>query len=389
MAAEAPGRRLPSFLWIVPAITRTRALGRGVVPELPAHDGQSADIEEIGRRFGRLWHAEVARAAGRHGTPSLVRVIWQMYGDDRTVLVAAGIGFAAVQVAIPLVASWLIRAIADDAPLDQSLPLVAALAGLVLAGTFVQQHCWYMTNILSGHAWIGLTTLVYQMPSRLTRASLSRFSEGALVNVVSSDAQAYLEISQFFYFWVSMPFLFLFSSALLFYLLRWIFIVALAALVVQFLSVTRLAGKVKDATIRKNRASDGRLTLINETLQGARAVKLYHWEDLMASRIARTRDVELAELRRIGLLRALILMLSLGLPSALLVPVFLLYRAVHGDIPADLMFATIASFEILALALAVAPNIVNESKRVVVSLTRVRRFVETPAGAPGMAITMR
>ena len=70
--------------------------------------------------------------------------------------------------------------------------------------------------------------------------------------------------------------------------------------------------------------------MVNELLQGARTVKLYAWEDAMASRVATTREGELTELRVMAMCRVLQQFLSFGLPTLATVPVFVLYERVHG-----------------------------------------------------------
>ena len=70
--------------------------------------------------------------------------------------------------------------------------------------------------------------------------------------------------------------------------------------------------------------------MVNELLQGARTVKLYAWEGAMASRVATTREGELAELRVMAMCRVLQQFLSFGLPTLATVPVFVLYERVHG-----------------------------------------------------------
>ena len=142
--------------------------------------------------------------------------------------------------------------------------------------------------------------LIYRKPSTLTREALSRFTEGELVSLMTADCQAYLEVGQFFFFFAAMPFQALLSASLLLWLLGAPFLIGLAVLVLNVVVVERLGNRIRDAQRAKSKHADARGVLVNESLQGARTVKLYAWEAVVAKRVAAVRAKEEAQLVRIA-----------------------------------------------------------------------------------------
>ena len=212
----------------------------------------------------------------------------------------------------------------------------------------------------SGDTWVALTSLLFRKPTHLTRASLSHFSEGALTNLMGADSMVLLEVFQFLAFFFAMPLQFALSVALLASLLGWVFLPGLAALVVNMLMIERLGNSIKRAQLARNTIGDRRTLLINEALQGARTVKLYAWEDVMMRRVSVERRLELIELRRIAMLRAVQQFLSFGFPTICQVAVFVLYEHVHSELRPSRIFAAMAAFEYLNMSLVVIPNLLNE-----------------------------
>lgn len=186
--------------------------------------------------------------------------------------------------------------------------------------------------------------------------------------------------------------------------------------------VERLGDLIKSGQARKNKLSDQRSIMLNECLQGVRTVKLcdaaaspppparsaalrrapapalsrprhvltapcapgrrvrcrlsYAWEGVVERRVSAKRDEELGEIRRIALLRAVQNFLSFGVPTIVTVPVFYLYKRVNGELPTSIIFTAVSIFEFLNMALIVLPNLLNEVRRMYVSIGRIAKFLD-------------
>merc|ERR1719424_117892 len=97
----------------------------------------------------------------------------------------------------------------------------------------------------------------------------------------------------------------------------------------------------------------------------------------MEQRVTAARAKELQQLKRIAKFRVMQQFLSFGVPTLAQVPVFLVYETVHGGVRASTIFAALAAFEYLNTALVILPNALNETRRMVVSLRRIGKFLST------------
>jgi ABC-type multidrug transport system fused ATPase/permease subunit len=112
------------------------------------------------------------------------------------VIFVASIAMTVLNMAIPLLIQQLILVIETDGELWIGLASIAGIVGCVIGSSIVQQHAWYRTSTKAVHTWIALTSLIYAKPAALTRGSLSAFSEGELINLMTVDCQAFLEVGQ-------------------------------------------------------------------------------------------------------------------------------------------------------------------------------------------------
>jgi len=322
------------------------------------------------------WRDEQAAAQAKRRPPALLYALWTYYGSVRQIIFVASFVMTVLNICIPLLILVLINIIATDGELWIGLTSIAGIVCCVISSAIVQQHAWYASSKKAVHSWIALTSLIYSKPALLTRGSLSKYSEGELINLMTVDTQAFLEVGQFIFFFAAMPWQAVISSIILFVLLGWVFVIGLVILAVNVVIVERLGDWIKSAQARKNKHSDDRSIMLNESLQGVRTVKLHAWEAVVEKRVAAKRDAELLEVRKIALLRAFQNFLSFGVPTIATVPVFYMYRQVNGTLPTAIIFAAVSVFEFLNMALVVLPNLLNELKRMYVSVARIGRFLD-------------
>ena len=306
--------------------------------------------------------------------PSLPRAIYSFYGSATPKMLSGAAFMTALLCVQPVLIRVLIDLVQTDGDLRVGAGAIGGIVACTLLCTVVQQHAWYVCAKAAFETWIALTSLIYRKPSTLTREALSRFTEGELVSLMTADCQAYLEVGQFFFFFAAMPFQALLSASLLLWLLGAPFLIGLAVLVLNVVVVERLGNRIRDAQRAKSKHADARGLLVNESLRGARTVKLYAWEAVVAKRVAAVRAKEEAQLVRIARLRAAQQFLSFGVPTAVTVPVFIVYKLVNDTLPAATIFTAVALFEFLNMSLVVLPNL-NELRRAHVSIEQIGRFL--------------
>ena len=359
------------FLDAWPVLQNAYALGgnltsKDLPPLAPANNPQV-----LAACFDAAWSRQLKKRR-----PSIVLALAEFYGVGPLLAILVGPGAVVISVvAVPLLSQIVIKSVEGDATLGAALAAIAAtFVATVIAG-IAQQNCWRTSALRGCDAWLALTSLIYSKPARLARADLSRFSEGQMVNLISADCQAVIEITPFIFFFAQLPYQLVLSVLLLSWQLGWVFVIGLAMLSLNVVLSDRIGNIIRDEQIRKMKLADGRTTVINEAVQGVRTVKLYAWEEIVGRRIDAKRAPEVACLRKMAALRSLQQFLAVGMPVISTVPVFILYKNVHGELPANVIFTAAALFEFLGLSLTIIPNALNELRRLSVSLQRIGRFL--------------
>ena len=365
------------FLWVAPTLRTGHRLGPKLTAEHLPPLRPSTQPQALAAKLATIWDAERARALAVGQKPQFVFTIGRFYGRRLIWLLLSSVLLQVFFLTIPVCSGQIVRVIEADGPLWEGFAYVLAAAVCIIASSITQQHSWYLAGIAASDCWIAMTSLLFSKPVRLTRGALSAFTEGQLTNLIGPDSSVIFEVGPFFGFFMTMPFQALFSSALLASLLGWVFLIGLAILLVNTYIVERLGKCITQAQVSRNKLGDERNVLVNETIQGARTVKLYAWEDIMAERVTSARAKELQRLKAIARHRAIQQFLSFGVPTLAQVPVFFVYERVHGGLQASTIFAALAAFEYLNTALVILPNALNETRRMVVSLRRIGHFLST------------
>ena len=101
---------------------------------------------------------------------------------------------------------------------------------------------------------------------------------------------------------------------------------------------------------RKSKHGDTRSSLLNETIKGARTIKLYGWEKVAMQKVAQVRAAEVHELKVISWLQAMLTFFMSAFPKLALAGSLLLYIEVNGNLATSRALAIAGLFEMLSLS---------------------------------------
>ncbi len=108
-------------------------------------------------------------------------------------------------------------------------------------------------------------------------------------------------------------------------------------------------------------------------------MKLNAWENVIIKRVLKHRDQEIVEMRSINLLRALQFFLANAVPTLSMVVTFVLYVVIsNGTLDPAGVFYCVPLFLTLNIALVITPNMINEYRRLLVSLDRLEKYFSAP-----------
>ncbi|KAG2178766.1 hypothetical protein INT43_001612 [Umbelopsis isabellina] len=331
----------------------------------------------IAERFEQNWEKEMKKK-----NPSLLRVLVATLGGP---FIFAGV-LKAVQDVLQFTQPLLLRELMGWVNSYSSGEPMPAYRGTFIAiGMFftaISQtmflHQYFQLCFATGmRIRAALVTAIYKKTMVLSNASRQASTVGEIVNHMSVDAQRLMDLCTYFHIVWSGPF----QIALALYFLwqtmgpsTW---AGVGVLILAIPLNTYLAKKMRTYQKKQMGNKDARVKFMNEILNGIRVIKLYAWEKSFLKRITYIRnDLELAMLKRIGILNAVQNFTWASIPFLVSLSTFAIYVAVSPvPLTSQTAFVAISLFNLLQFPLAVFPNVISSTIEASVSLYRIEGYL--------------
>ncbi|GAB5588211.1 hypothetical protein Unana1_03111 [Umbelopsis nana] len=337
-------------------------------------EDQSAVISE---RFEQNWDREMKKK-----NPSLLRALFATVGGP---FLFAGLLKAfqdILQFTQPLLLRELMRWV-NSYSSDEPQP--AYRGTFIAVGMFLTAisqtmflHQYFQLCFATGmRIRAALVTAIYKKTMVLSNSSRQASTVGEIVNHMSVDAQRLMDLCTYFHIVWSGPF----QIALALYFLwqtmgpsTW---AGVGVLILAIPLNTYLAKTMRSYQKKQMGNKDARVKFMNEILNGIRVIKLYAWEKSFLKRITYIRnDLELAMLKRIGVLNAVQNFTWASIPFLVSLSTFAVYVAVSPvPLTSETAFVAISLFNLLQFPLAVFPNVISSTIEASVSLFRIEGYL--------------
>ncbi|XP_069338491.1 ATP-binding cassette sub-family C member 3 [Eulemur rufifrons] len=341
------------------------------------------------------------RAQPRPGGPSFLRAMLVTFGPSFLI----GACFKLIQDLLsfvnPQLLSVLIRFISNpSAPtwwgfLVAGLMFVCSMMQTLIVNQYHQ--CIFVLGLRFRTAIIGV---IYRKALVITSSVKRASTVGEIVNLMSVDAQRFMDLA---------PFLNLVWSAPLQIILAIYFLwqnlgpSALAGVAVMVLVIPlngAVAVKMRAIQVQQMKLKDSRIKLMSEILAGIKVLKLYAWEPSFSEQVEGIRKGELQLLRKAAYLHALSTFFWTCTPFLVTLITLGVYVCVDQNnvLDAEKAFVSVSLFNILKFPLQLLPQLISSLTQTSVSLKRIQHFlsqdeldlqcVERKTISPGYAITM-
>ncbi|XP_048187708.1 multidrug resistance-associated protein 1 [Perognathus longimembris pacificus] len=235
-------------------------------------------------------------------------------------------------------------------------------------------HICFVSGMRVKTAVIGA---VYRKALVITNAARKSSTVGEIVNLMSVDAQRFMDLATYINMVWSAPL----QVALALYLL-WLNLgpsilagVAVMILMVPFNAV--MAMKTKTYQVAHMKSKDNRIKLMNEILNGIKVLKLYAWELAFQDKVMAIRQEELKVLKKSAYLAAIGTFTWVCTPFLVALSTFAVYVMVDEKnvLDAQKAFVSLALFNILRFPLNILPMVISSIVQASVSLKRLRVFL--------------
>nr|XP_042697003.1 voltage-dependent T-type calcium channel subunit alpha-1G isoform X14 [Chrysemys picta bellii] len=301
----------------------------------------------------------------------------------------------------PQLLSILIGFIKDkDAPSWWGF-LIAALMffSAVLQTIILHQHFQYCF-VTGMRLRTGITGMIYRKSLVITNSAKRSSTVGEIVNLMSVDAQRFMDLVTFLNMLWSAP---LQICLALYFLWQTLGPSVLAGVAVMILLIplnAAIAIKTRAFQVEQMRYKDSRIKLMNEILSGIKVLKLYAWEPSFQEKVLEIRKNELRVLKKAAYLNSLSTFAWISAPFLVALTTFAVYVSVDENniLDAEKAFVSLSLFNILRFPLNMLPQVISNLAQTSVSLKRIQQFlshdeldpncVETKVVTPGYAITV-
>ncbi|KAJ3036950.1 hypothetical protein HDV00_002198 [Rhizophlyctis rosea] len=377
-----------TYQWIFPIIKRGRQ-GSMELDDLWDADPRN-DAELLVETFEREWKKEVewVERAEREGNVdadtvakrkrrAIFYAIWRSWGPEFAVAGVMRLIGDTMAVLSPLVLRSIIIFLASQNKdsgygygLATLLFLMQVVQSLLVNGSFER-------SMRFGHKLrIGLIGLLFRKVLVLSPLSVSKWGQGKIVNILTTDTYR-MDISCQFFHMMESALLQIILVAII--LIKELGISALVGLALLFLTAPLqfyVMHKVGEDRANANVHSDERVTLTQESIAGIRVIKAYAWEEPFLSLLYKLRKMELKHIRKFLLTRASIHGATQVVPTLAMIFTLICYVQLGNHLDPALTFATLGLFYTLRIPMLSLPSTLTNVVDAGVSLLRIQDLLQ-------------
>eukprot|EP00049_Salpingoeca_infusionum_P023551 m.12723 g.12723 ORF g.12723 m.12723 type:complete len:1556 (+) comp5858_c0_seq1:79-4746(+) len=372
---ECPEEQAPllsriSFWWLNPLMILgfKQPLRDENLWNLPLDD--QADV--LSQTFNDKWNAQHARGKDK---ASLTTAMFKAFGGMFCVAALFKLTQDIIAFLQPQLLKLLIKFSSDDnEPQWKGL----SIAGVMLVTAVVQSICLhqYFHRVMKTGMRLrsAVIAAIYQKSLLLSTASRQASTSGEIVNLMSVDAQRFMDLMSYLHMLWSAPLQISLALYFLYDLMGSATFYGLAVLVLMIPLNGYLAKKSRDFQKLLMKEKDSRIKLMNEVLNGIRVLKLYAWEKTFGRYVSDIRDRELGILKSYAILNAGSSFTWTIAPFLVSLATFIAYTTKHELTP-SVAFVSLSLFNLLRFPIAMLPMMISFMVEASISVKRVRDFL--------------
>ncbi|XP_077632923.1 ATP-binding cassette sub-family C member 3 isoform X1 [Crocuta crocuta] len=353
--------------------------------------GKRVSSEDVGLLGGRP----------RPREPSFLWAVLATYGSSIFVSICFKLIQDLLSFVNPQLLSLLIRFISNpSAPTWWGF----LVAGLMFTCSMMQTlllhqyfHCVFGMALRFRTAIIGV---IYRKALVITSAAKRESTVGEIVNLMSVDAQRFVDLAPFLNLLWSAPLQIVLAIYFLWQNLGPSILAGVAFMVLLIPLNGAVAVKMRALQVEQMKFKDSRIKLMSEILGGIKVLKLYAWEPIFLEKVEGIREAELRILRRSAYLQAISTFTWVCTPFLVTLTTLGVYVSVDPNnvLDAEKAFVSVSLFNILKMPLNMLPQLISGLIQTSVSLKRIQHFlsqdeldphcVERKTITPGYAVTV-
>ncbi|XP_053473507.1 multidrug resistance-associated protein 1 isoform X2 [Ictalurus furcatus] len=331
-------------------------------------DGQPVEESEI----------LISKAPQKTREPSLFLALCRTFGPYFLISFVYKIIHDILMFAGPEILRLLIQFVKDSsAPSWHGYFYTALLFVCTCVQTLVLQRYFHVCFVSGMRLRTAIVGAVYRKALVITNAARRTSTVGEIVNLMSVDAQRFMDLITYINMIWSAPLQVVLALYFLWQNLGPSVLAGVAVMVLMVPVNAVIAMKTKTYQVAQMKSKDSRIKLMNEVLNGIKVLKLYAWELAFKDKVSQIRESELRVLKKAAYLAAVSTFTWVCAPFLVALSTFAVYVLVDENniLDAQKAFVSLALFNILRFPLNMLPMVISSMVQASVSLKRLRVFL--------------
>ncbi|CAL7934381.1 unnamed protein product [Xylocopa violacea] len=224
-----------------------------------------------------------------------------------------------------------------------------------------------------------LIAAIYRKALRMSNAARKESTVGEIVNLMSVDAQRFMDLTAYINMIWSAPLQIVLALYFLWDILGPAVLAGLAVLLILIPVNVLITNRVKTLQIRQMKFKDERVKLMNEVLNGMKVLKLYAWEPSFEEQILRIRKKEIKVLKEAAYHNSGTSFIWSFAPFLVSLVSFATYVLIdeNNRLDSSIAFVSLSLFNILRFPLSILPMMIGNIVQAYVSVKRINKFMNT------------
>ncbi|XP_077679517.1 ATP-binding cassette sub-family C member 2 isoform X2 [Eretmochelys imbricata] len=340
---------------------------------------QSQDIlvlEE--KRPKRKKKEDVSGPSGDYPKAWLAKVLIRTFAGNLLKSVAFKLVHDLLVFASPQLLKLLISFVADPTAYAWQGYLYALLLFITaLVQSICLQQYFQLCFLLGMSVRTALMAAVYKKALTISNATRKEYTQGETVNLMSADAQRFMDLANFIHQLWSAPLQIALSVVFLWWELGPSVLAGIGVMVLLIPINALLATKARTIQMKNMKNKDQRMKIMNEILSGIKILKLFAWEPSFEQQVGEIRVRELKGLLHFTYLQAFSIFIFSCAPFLVSVASFAVYVMVDEKniLDAQKAFTSISLFNVLRFPMAMLPMVISSLVQTTVSTERLERYL--------------
>nr|QCO93576.1 ATP-binding cassette subfamily C member 5 [Chilo suppressalis] len=278
----------------------------------------------------------------------------------------------------PQLLKLLINFVQSKEPLWKGHLYAVALLACATVQTMLLAHYFTRMYLVGMRIRTALTSAIYRKSLRMSNAARKESTVGEIVNLMSVDAQRFLELTAYLNMIWSAPLQIALALYFLWGILGPSVLAGLAVMIILIPVNGLIANRVKTLQIKQMKYKDERVKLMNEVLNGIKVLKMYAWEPSFEDQVLKIRNKEMHVLKQTAYLNSATSFIWSCAPF--LVTFLTFFTFVISDpekniLTATNIFVSMSLFYTMHLPLGLLPIIVVSAIETSVGIKRLNKFM--------------